>query len=243
MDHSQEWDNYATIYEKKQRSGRDENVNLIVPSLLRKIPDNLKGSRVLDLCCGRGILTKFLLERGAYVYAVDGSEKLLKQARAALRGNESVVFEQQDVCKLRVPQEPFDFIVSNMALQDVYDAGRLIASLAKASHHQTNVLVSFRHPFTDGWQGNYLEEQTARHHLQEEWQSFSPSEFYPKRYHRSLTAYISYFLKAGFNIVGFEEIVSVSSDPVLLIAVIIEAQLASHHRPNETTSSSGGAAL
>ena len=225
MSHAQEWDNYAVIYEKKQRSGQDANVNHILPALLRKIPDNLENKRTLDLCCGRGILTLSLLERGASVYAIDGSQALLTQAKASVKASQKVVFDKQDVCQLNLNHPPFDLVVSNMALQDLYDAKSFIRAMAQVCHQQTQVLVSFRHPFSDGWQEDYLGEQTIKYRLQSQWQPLSISEFYPKRYHRSLTAYIGYFLEAGFRIEEFQEVVNPSSDPVRLIAVIIKARL------------------
>jgi SAM-dependent methyltransferase len=56
------------------------------------------GSRVLDLCCGSGHVTRELVERGYRVNGVDNSAELIALARREVPEAE---FEVQDACSLR----------------------------------------------------------------------------------------------------------------------------------------------
>ena len=224
MDLSSEWDAYAEIYAVKQLSGTDLNVQKVLPAVVRLLPESLSGQRVLDLCCGRGVLTKVLLERGARVAAVDFSRRLLAQAEEYVGKHDDVRFLREDVCALAPAQDlAFDWVVSNMSLQDVHDCRTAFASVCKVMRAGGMLVVSFRHPFTDGWCGDYLTEQVIVNPLQSEWQGESHSGVYPKLYHRPLSYYISILSEFDFAIDHFRELVDNAANPTLL-AVLIRAQ-------------------
>jgi SAM-dependent methyltransferase len=66
------------------------------------------GSRVLDVCCGSGHVTKELVRRGYQVTGVDNSIKLIDIARRNLPG---VDFEVQNIEELKIEKE-FDAALS-----------------------------------------------------------------------------------------------------------------------------------
>lgn len=82
------------------------------------------GSRVLDLCCGSGHVTKELVARGYHVTGVDLSPALLEKARQSLPGTEFLV---QDARKLLLPSKyhavlsTFDSLNHILRLDDLHD--------------------------------------------------------------------------------------------------------------------------
>jgi len=62
------------------REGRDKMRAL----MLSRLPDDLRGARVLDAGCGTGAMTEELAKRGATVMAADISPKLVQIARDRL---------------------------------------------------------------------------------------------------------------------------------------------------------------
>src|SRR5574343_481012 len=59
------------------REGRDR----MRATMLARLPDDLRGCRVLDAGCGTGVMTAELATRGAEVVAVDISPQLIAIAR------------------------------------------------------------------------------------------------------------------------------------------------------------------
>ena len=231
MDRSNEWDEYADIYTDKQLSGTDLNIEKVLPAAVSLLPESLSGLCVLDLCCGRGALTKVLLERGARVMAVDFSSRLLAQAGQYVGKRDDVRFVRNDVCASGPAWDvPFDWVVSNMSLQDIHDFRAALANVRSAMRPGGMLVVSFRHPFTDGWCDNYLTEQVITNPLQRKWRGESRSAVYPKLYHRPLGYYISVLSELGFAIDHFHELADNAEKPILL-AVLIRARLF----PNESS--------
>lgn len=88
------------------------------------------GSRVVDLGCGTGELTRVVHERvgAAETVGIDSSETMLaKSAEFAASG---LRFERADIATYR-PLAPFDVVFSNAALQWVPDHASLIPALAE----------------------------------------------------------------------------------------------------------------
>ncbi|MEO7108981.1 MAG: methyltransferase domain-containing protein [Polyangiaceae bacterium] len=91
----------------------------------KKIP-----TRVVDLGCGTGELTKILHERlgGASTLGVDSSAEMLAKAP---QGVSELTFEQGDISAFSA-ENTYDLIFSNAALQWVNDHEPLFAKLARA---------------------------------------------------------------------------------------------------------------
>lgn len=95
-----------------------------------------RGARVLDLPCGTGRITTFLLDQGYRVHAADYSEHMVAQAREACAGRDGVAFEQQDVMKTTFADGEFDAVVCNRLFHHFIEAStrrRALAELARIS--------------------------------------------------------------------------------------------------------------
>src|SRR5215203_2273245 len=77
--------------------------------------DVAPGSRVLDVACGTGVLTKALAEAGAHVIGVDASEGYLEGARIR-RSHPNIAYENGDIRHMRFDSDKFDAAVSTLAL-------------------------------------------------------------------------------------------------------------------------------
>lgn len=87
---------------------------------LRRLP--LQGlqidpqAQILDLCCGRGEATRFLLERSDHVTGLDASPKALKRARQDVPQAQYVeAFAQQ----MPFVDESFDLVHTSLALHEL----------------------------------------------------------------------------------------------------------------------------
>src|SRR5688572_9804838 len=82
--HGQEqgWDQVAGWYDKLVGDkGSDYHRNVILPAAMRLLAPKA-GEKILDLCCGQGVLIPLLLEaKVAGVTGVDASPRLIESAR------------------------------------------------------------------------------------------------------------------------------------------------------------------
>ncbi|MCG6884299.1 MAG: magnesium protoporphyrin IX methyltransferase [Silicimonas sp.] len=114
------------------RAGRDEMRAL----MLSRLPDDLRGARVLDAGCGTGAMSAELAARGAYVTGVDVSPQLVgiaeRRLAPELRG--LVRFEAGDM--LDKAHGSFDFVLAMDSLiyygpRDIRDAVDRLGSRAR----------------------------------------------------------------------------------------------------------------
>lgn len=86
-----DYDMFAWFYDRYWGSGSTAFALRALPALeqllLRHIPPR---SRILDLCCGSGLLSLELTQRGFEVTGIDGSQELLRYARERAPGGEFI---------------------------------------------------------------------------------------------------------------------------------------------------------
>jgi putative AdoMet-dependent methyltransferase len=81
-----------------------------------------KGKRILDIGTGTGNLAGLLLDRGAEVFGLDPSRKMLDLAAVKLRGREGLELKQVAEPFLEIPYDDgaFDAVVSTYAFHHVH---------------------------------------------------------------------------------------------------------------------------
>lgn len=85
------------------------------------LPRHDQPIRVLELCCGEGLLAELLLERipNSSLWAFDGSAAMLRRARQRLQAyGDRVHFQQFDLAEHNWRQFPFSFhaVISSLAI-------------------------------------------------------------------------------------------------------------------------------
>ncbi len=119
------------------RAGRDDMRN----RLLSWLPNDLRGSRVLDAGCGTGALAIDAARRGADVTAVDISPTLISHARDRLPskiGEGSVTFRVGDMLSPDLGE--FDFVVAMDSLIH-YRTNDVVRSLTRLSNRVNGAIL------------------------------------------------------------------------------------------------------
>ena len=106
------YDRIALIYDKKRKEKLIYNDYNEVPATLSFLR-NIRGKKILDLGCGSGIYTKILKQRGANVYGVDISPKMIELAKKNVKG---VDFKVGTVYKLPYNSETFDIVLASLVV-------------------------------------------------------------------------------------------------------------------------------
>jgi SAM-dependent methyltransferase len=96
------------------------------------IADIAPGSRVLDVACGTGVLTKALAEAGAHVIGMDASEGYLGGARQH-RSHPNIAYEVGDIRQMRFDDDLFDAAVSTLALDVLPEIEQVVAEMMRVT--------------------------------------------------------------------------------------------------------------
>ena len=87
-----------------------------------------QGRRMIDLCCGQGIVAAGLVATGSEVVGVDFSPAMLELARERVAG---VTFEEGDVGTLPHEDDSFDGATMGFGIMHVPDAGTALQEAAR----------------------------------------------------------------------------------------------------------------
>ena len=142
------WDHVAAWYDRLVGDqGSDYHRHVILPSVMRLLAPQ-PGERLLDLCCGQGVLTRLLLEHNPReVVAVDASAQLIAAARSRGATDPRVRWIVGDAAQLGdIADATFDAAACVMAVQDVEDSGALLAGLGRALRDAGRAVIIMMHP-------------------------------------------------------------------------------------------------
>lgn len=126
------------------RAGRDQMRNLI----LRQLPQNLTGTRILDAGCGTGALAFDMARRGADVVGIDISPQLIDIARKRTPNNlhHKLTFRAGDMLNERLGT--FDHVVAmdSLIYYSADDIARILEGLAPRLKHTMIFTIAPRTP-------------------------------------------------------------------------------------------------
>lgn len=136
--------------ERMAEAGNDFHRLLVGPSIDRLL-DIRPGARVLDACCGNGLVSRRLAACGAYVTAFDFSASLIAAARERSRKvfpaiDYRVIDATDPVALHSLGQERFDAVVCAMALMDMPTVEPLAAVTRRILHPQGCFVFAIPHP-------------------------------------------------------------------------------------------------
>jgi SAM-dependent methyltransferase len=216
------WDQVATWYDKLVGDdGSDYHQHVILPATMRLL-NAQPNERVLDLCCGQGVLSRLLLEQKVgEVVGVDASPKLIEAARKRTP-HPKAKFLIADVClHSGWADGRFDAAACLMAVHDVPDVAKLFAHLSQALRPGGRAVIIFMHPCFRiprqshwGWDAD---KKIQYRRLDRYGVPLDiPIATHPGRptgeqtwfHHRPLSAYLNAIGTAGLAVTGCEELYS-----------------------------------
>lgn len=217
------WDQVAQWYDQLVGDhGSDYHKNLIMPAVMARLPQ-LKGARMIDICCGQGFAGKLLRQAGAtLVHGVDASPRLIDAARKRAVADNGLSYEVADAC---VPGAwatgSYDVALNIMAVHDVPDLPGLCKNIARSLQKSGRAILVFMHPCFRipkqshwGWDADKKIQfrRIDRYGSAVE----IPITTHPGRatgestvfYHRPLSAYVAALSEAGLAVTGCDELCS-----------------------------------
>lgn len=142
------WDPVAAWYDKLVgESGSDYHRQVILPATLRMLAPRT-GERIIDVCCGQGVLARPLLESGVSTFTgVDASPRLIAAAKKHHGGDPRVTFQVADVSAPGTWTDgSYDAATCLMAVHDVADVTAMFTNMARALKPGGRAVLVFMHP-------------------------------------------------------------------------------------------------
>jgi ubiquinone/menaquinone biosynthesis C-methylase UbiE len=179
------------------------------PATISMLGD-VTGRQILEVGCGSGILTTWLVEHGASVTAFDVSDQMITLARNALGTKAS--FRVADLGRPLsfATDQSFDLVVASLVLHYVEDWQPVFREFHRVLVPDGVVVFSTHHPTMD-WEHS-PDDYFAIKRVTERWQKGS-GEFDVTFYRRPLTAMTNAISSSGFVI---EKLVEPEPVPELL---------------------------
>lgn len=215
------WDQVASWYDKLVGDdGSDYHKNVILPAVLRLL-NSKPTERVLDLCCGQGVLARLLVEEklAGEVVGVDASSKLIEAARERTKHPKARFLIADASSNASWADGRFDAAACVMAVHDLENIEPMFQHLAQALKTGGRAVIVMMHPCFRiprqthwGWD----EEKKIQYRRLDRYSVplSIPVTTHPGRktgeqtwfYHRPLSAYMNALGKAGLAITRCEEL-------------------------------------
>ena len=211
------WDQASRWYDSSVgMSGSDYHQTIVMPGVL-KLLELKPGRRVLDLACGQGVFSRFLLEKKINPEGLDSSEELLRMARS--RSIKLIPYHLGNAGDAKVLNgQEFDGIACLLAVQNIEKIEPVFQNVARWLKPKGKFVMVLTHPCFRiprqthwGWDEDKKIEYRRVDRYANEMKipiltpPFVDKVNYTMTYHRPLQNYFSALLKAGLYVDCLEE--------------------------------------
>ena len=215
------WEHHAYWYNQRHgRAGDKHYQELIIPALLRHL--RIKPAmRILDCCCGQGVVARALVAQGAKITGIDGSKSLIEAAQSYAGADEQ--YQCADAHDLAAADlgGDFDAAILILAIQDLDPVDTVLNGIAAQLGDGADLLIVLTHPcFRVPRHSDWFFDRKTNTQKRILDQYMSPEsidivvgsagkdgeESHSTHYHRPLQFYMRALGKAGFGIVDSEEL-------------------------------------
>jgi ubiquinone/menaquinone biosynthesis C-methylase UbiE len=142
MDNKQAYDLWSKQYDSIENKTRDLEAKAIKEAL-----DNIEIESCLEIGCGTGKNTEWLLQKANYIMAIDFSEEMLSRAKKKIN-SDKVNFLQADITKeWNFTDNKFDIVTFSLVLEHIEDLDHIFKEAAKVIQPGGYVYIGELHPF------------------------------------------------------------------------------------------------
>lgn len=167
------------------------------PATTSLIPD-VKGKTVLDAGCAAGWYTKWLLDKGADVIALDISKKMIEMTRRRVGDRARLVRADLNEPLSFIESESIDVIVSSLSLHYLKDWKLVLSEFNRILAKDGKLIISMHHPFMDYSVYN-RENYFLTELIDDEW-TIAGEKFQVQFYRRPISSVINSVIEADFII-------------------------------------------
>lgn len=142
MDTQQAYNKWSETYDEVVNRTRD-----LEGKVFRKLLSGINSERVLEVGCGTGKNTSWLVDNSKNICAIDLSEQMLAKARSKIT-SEKVRFIQADINQPWIfSNEKFDLITFSLVLEHIRNLDHIFREAYHLLNENGSVYVGELHPF------------------------------------------------------------------------------------------------
>lgn len=167
------------------------------PATLSLIPC-VAGKKVLDAGCAAGWYSKWLLDNGAKVIAIDFSPNMIEMTRKRIGHRADIIRADLNEPLNFIEDKSIDVIVSSLALHYIKDWNLIMAEFYRVLKSRGSLVFSVHHPFMDFIYFN-RENYFLTEIIEDEWET-NIGKVKVQFYRRPLSKIIAPLIDAGFLI-------------------------------------------
>ncbi len=143
MNNEQAYDQWSVQYDSNANKTRDLEAKAM-RIVLQDLPNNL---HILELGCGTGKNTVWLVDKAKEMLALDFSTEMMRLAKEKLQGK-PIAFEQQDLTtSWQVNAGQFDLIACSLVLEHIENLDFIFQQASKALKTNGQFYIGEFHPF------------------------------------------------------------------------------------------------
>ncbi|WP_430789640.1 class I SAM-dependent methyltransferase [Virgibacillus flavescens] len=194
------YNDLSKAYEENVDTESPYNTDYERPAMMKEIPEQLEGVKVLDAGCAAGWYCEAFVSRGADVTGIDVSSGMVEAAKRRL-GVKAAIFCHDLEEALPFQNEEFDIIVSSLTLHYIKDWGPVFQEFRRVLKPGGILLFSVHHPFMDFTRFK-LEDYFKKQLLTETWtkQNIKADvSFYRRSLQEIITAVSEYLTVEGLT--------------------------------------------
>lgn len=183
------YDRWAGTYDTDENKTRE-----MAGAVLRQSNLELTSREVIEIGCGTGRNTQWLVEQGATVLALDFSEGMLQQARARAQTS-NARFVQHDIRSAwPVENDSADVIIAMLVLEHIDGLGPIFAEASRALRKGGDLFLCELHPIRQlaGGQAQFTVHETGKRER-------------VAAYLHDVSEYVNTGLDSGFEVVHLGE--------------------------------------
>lgn len=167
------------------------------PATLSLLPD-INGKKVLDAGCAAGWYSKWLLDNGAKVTAIDFSPHMIEMTRKRIGEQADIRMADLNEPLNFIEDKSIDVIVSSLTLHYIKDWNPVMAEFNRILKPLGSLVLSVHHPFMD-FTYFHRENYFLTEIIEDEWDT-NIGKVKVQFYRRPLCNIISPIIDAGFII-------------------------------------------
>lgn len=142
MDVKEAYNNWAEVYDNNENKTRD-----LEAVALRKVLTGFQFENILEIGCGTGKNTGFLINIARHLTAVDFSEEMLLRAKEKIT-SEKVIFKKADILQSwTFADRQYDLVTFSLVLEHVESLDEILRKVSQVTKPGGLVYLGELHPF------------------------------------------------------------------------------------------------